>query len=338
MLAKILFVSDLHKVCKDGTSIKGKLEVQSLIQEDLLQYIKNNGVTHVILLGDWYDRGFHDMCATFGAMQEDMALSNSVSGEVYLCVGNHFYLERDDNPEMYMIQPNAFLKPKLPIKCPEKPIFKVVNDLRIGTVKISFFHFNKMNKVYTNTREPDVTYHIGVYHDDVTLPTAIRQREGINKETSSAYLNEVYKNIDLGIHGHIHAKVGVSGVGLISGKQVPIIVPGSLGITQNSESYKHTSVNLPVLTIMDDSAVDVQFAEFSTHLDKLRFYTKAPKTALFNQTDKQDVTFTPSTLKSLPAYLSSRGYNERQLNLISAACTRTLNLVEVVKILTEDPK
>jgi metallophosphoesterase superfamily enzyme len=104
MLARVLFISDLHKRYKDSTSIKGQLEVQQKIQEDIINFNKSYGVTHNIILGDWYDRGFHGLGQAFGAIEMDRRISESVNGNVYLCVGNHFYLERDENPEMYIMK------------------------------------------------------------------------------------------------------------------------------------------------------------------------------------------------------------------------------------------
>lgn len=337
MIAKILFVTDLHKRYKDSTSIKGQLEVQNLIQNDIISFTKEYGITHIVLCGDWYDRGFHGLGQAFGAMEMDRRLSESVGGNVYLCVGNHFFLERDENPEMYIIQPNAFIKPQNDIPVPEEPIFKMVQDLTFGNVKISFFHFNKLNKNYVAAREPNITFHVGVYHDDCVIPGWIRERDGYTGDVSMSHMNMVYNNIDFAVHGHIHTKVGMTNVELNSGRKVPLCIPGSLGITQNIESAKHTTVSLPILEIDDDYSVQMRQKEFSTHMELLKFYApkKSKKENKALDFEKKNFTTTKISNQSLPTFLSSRGYQQHQLKLIDAASHDKLTLSTAVGIITE---
>lgn len=341
VIAKILFITDLHKRWKDSTSIKGQLEVQQKIQEDIIAFNKANGITHNVITGDWYDRGFHGLGQAYGAMEMDRRLSESVNGNVYLCVGNHFYLERDENPEMYIIQPNAFIKPQSNIPVPDKPIFKMVPTLKLGNVQIDFFHYNKLNKNYIAHRDEDTTYHIGVYHDDAVVPGWVREQEGFTGSSTQVYLNQIYSNIDLAIHGHIHTKIGTCDIALANGRKVPLIIPGSLGITQNKENFKHSEVDLPVIIIEDDYSVHLQMAKFSTHLADLRFY--APKKKKQNNLvtegliDNRQVSMTTTTaeLQSLPVFLTKKGYANRHLNLVNAALADTLNLATAVRILAE---
>lgn len=341
MIARILVITDLHKRYKDSTSIKGQLDVQQLIQEDIINFNKNNGITHNIIAGDWYDRGFHGLGQAYGAMEMDRRLSESVNGNVYLCVGNHFYLERDENPEMYIIQPNAFIKPQTNIPLPEKPIFQMTQTLQLGSVQIDFFHYNKLNKDYVAYRKPETTYHIGIYHDDAVLPGWIREQEGYTGSSTQAYFNKIYANIDLAIHGHIHTKIGTATMQLESCRKVPMFVPGSLGITQNKENFKHTDVQLPVIEIDDDSTVHLKVATFSTHINDLRFY--APKrrkreTAVDEgliSSNQLTMSGNIAELQSLPVYLTKKGYTNRHLNLVNAAVSNTLSLATAVRILAE---
>ena len=166
----------------------------------------------------------------YGAMEMDRRVSASVNGNVYLCVGNHFYLERDENPEMYIIQPNSLLRPQYDIPLPEEPIFRVVPQLRIGDVQIDFFHFSKTNKQYVAYREPSTKFHIGIYHDDKCLPGWVREQEGYTGVANQSYFNEIYDNIDLAIHGHIHTRIGMTSIQIANERKVPLCIPGSLGI------------------------------------------------------------------------------------------------------------
>ena len=340
MLARILFISDLHKRYKDSTSIKGQLEVQRKIQEDIIRFNKEAHVTHNVILGDWYDRGFHGLGQAFGAMEMDRRISDSVNGEVYLCVGNHFYLERDENPEMYIIQPNEYLHPQLDIPIPDKPIFKVVRDLRIGNVLISFFHFSKLDKEYYRELPDGVTFHVGVYHDDATLPSWVREQAGYTGGQSQMYFNKVYQNVNLAIHGHIHTKIGAISVP-IGDRKIPMFIPGSLGITQNKESLKHRDVQLPMLDIMEDGTVNVRLATFSTHLSELRFFEIAKKKNLFDEGEVQKkiisgdlkIASGDTTSLTLQSYLNKRGYTDVHLNLVSAAMNNALSIPVAVGIL-----
>ena len=341
MLARILFVTDFHKRYKDSTSIKGLLPVQQRIQEEIIKFCVDNGVTHVIQTGDWYDRGFHGLGQAYGAIEMDRRLSAAVNGNVFICIGNHFYLERDENPEMYIIQPNAFIKPQTAIPVPEKPIFNMVQQLRIGTVQIDFFHYNKLNKDYIAYREPDTTFHIGVYHDDTVVPGWVREQEGFTGASTQSYMNQIYNNIDLAVHGHIHTKIGVTNIQLSDGRKVPMFIPGAISITQNKESFKHTDVQLPIIDIDDDSTVHVKQATFQTHLADLRFYApkKKKEHPLVSEglVDGKQLSLvaTDAELQSLPIYLTKKGYTRRHLNIVNAALSDTLNLATAVRILAE---
>lgn len=341
VLARILFLTDFHKRYKDSTSIKGILPVQQKIQEEIISFIKANDVTHCISTGDWYDSGFHGLGPAYGSMEMDRRLSAAVNGNMYLCIGNHFYLERDENPEMYIIQPNAFIKPLTPIAVPDKPIFNMIQTLQIGQVQIDFFHYNKLNKNYVAYRNPNTTFHIGVYHDDTVVPGWVREQEGYTGASTQSYMDTVYNNIDLAIHGHIHTKIGMTSIQLSSGRKVPMFIPGALSITQNKECFKHQDVQLPLIDIDDDSTVHVKQATFSTHLAELKFYAPKKKKEHPLVTEgligkgQLEMNPTDAELRSLPVYLTKRGYVNRHLNLVNAALSDTLNLATAVRILAE---
>lgn len=342
MLARALFITDLHKPYKDPSSIKGRLVANMKIQQDIIDFIGSHEITHCFVAGDWYDRGFHGLGPAYGAIEMDRRLSAAVNGNVFLCIGNHFYLERDENPEMYIIQPNEWIKPQMDIPVPEKPIFQVVPRLKIGTVQIDFYHYNKVNKNYFSNREDDCTYHIGIYHDDYTLPSWIREMDGFGGASSQEYLAQVYNNIDLALHGHIHSKVGITTIDLATGQKVPLIVPGSLGITQNKECFKHKDVQLPLIEIEDDSSVHLKLVTFSTHIEELTFSDnsqKQKKKVLEEDgvvaTKEFQITESRAELRSLPTFLTKKGYTQTHLNLIDAALSNTLNVGTAVRIIVE---
>lgn len=336
MLAKLLFVTDLHKRYKDTESIKGIVAVQHEIQHDIINFCKEEGVTHVFIAGDWYDRGFHGIGQAYSAMEEDRLLSNCVNGNVYLCVGNHFYLERDENPEMYIIQPCPYMKPKDILQTAERPLFNVVPKVRIGNVQISLFHYNKLNKAYRQQVEPGITYHIGVYHDEVCVPAWIREREGFGGVTSVYEMDRLYEGVDMAVHGHIHTAIGLTQLELSNGRVVPLYVPGSLGISQNKEGIKHTEVQLPLVEIQDDSTVTIRTVPFSTHLDQLSFFkvahAKAKKKVMIDKSIHAGSTDLP---RNLTAYLQQKGYNDRQIKLVNEAMSERLDITTAIGIISE---
>ena len=232
---------------------------------------------------------------------------------------------------MYTIQPCEYVKPRNLLQLAKEPIFKVVPKLRIGPVQINLFHFSKVNKNYVAERDSDTKYNIGVYHDDLCVPGWVREREGFGGSTSSQELTNIYKDIDLAIHGHIHSKIGLTSVELPTGRKVPMFIPGSLGMTQDKELIKHSEVDLPVVEIDDNGVVSVKTARFSTHLDQLQFYkTTNPEKKLTSIDDtKRKVTMTFDA-PSLNAYLSRYGYSEGQLELVRQAGRGELTLHSAV--------
>lgn len=341
MIAKVLFITDLHKRWKDSESIKGSLDVQLKIQEDLIRFNTENGVTHNVIAGDWYDRGFHGLCQSWGATEMDRRLSASVNGNVYLCIGNHFYLERDENPEMYIIQPNPYIKPQYNIPLPDEPIFKVVPRLLLGNVLISFFHFSKINKEYVASRPAGVTYHIGVYHDDATVPGWVSELDGYSCFSTQSYYNRIYDNIDLAIHGHIHSKVGLLKLPIENGKEVPLYIPGSLGITQNKDCMKHTDVDLPLLEITDDGEVKVSTVKFSNYLSDLRFVEskKKKKKSMIAEglipTGDVKINANSAEMASVHTYLRKKGYSDMQLRFLNEAMNKSLTVMKAIRMMQE---
>lgn len=319
MSQTILFAPDLHKRDVDFSSIKGYMRAVELVQQDILRYLQSldTDENYFISLGDWYDKGYRSTGRVYIDAFYDKAIADAVDGNAYICIGNHFFLERDANPEMYLIQPSYLYQPKDSVPMSE-PVFKTVPYLKIGPVQISFFHFNKQDKYYVRPVEEGATFHIGVYHDDCVLPSDIRNLAGYHGSTSNDYLNSVYSNVDMAICGHIHTALGVKNYTLNSGRTVPIVVPGALAITENKEIVKHKSVECPVLTIHDDGSFDMNYVEFSTHMDLLKFYKIKEKTI----GETLEIMGTGSgehilpTAVSLKDFLRKKGYSESDVQKI----------------------
>lgn len=340
MLGRILFVTDLHKRYSDSASVHGQLIAQKLIQEDLIRIIKELEITHLCIAGDWYHRGFHGLCEAFDCMEDDKRISAAVNGNVYICAGNHLYLERDENPEMYIIQPNYLIKPKKKITIPERPVFNLVEDLRIGNVQVSFFHHTKSKtKKYVNTLQDGVTTHIGVYHDELCVPSHIAENEGYMLTSPRSVLDAMYENIDLAIHGHIHTKVGLVVHEDSRGKKTPMFVPGALGIVTKAKKHRHESVDLPVVTINDDSTIQVATTNVRTHMEVLEFYESAKTSEITDDERKQiQIQYENLSVNCLGDFLKTKGYNDTDLKIIGAAQAGALNITDIISSIAEEIK
>lgn len=317
MSKTILFVPDLHKRDVDFSSIKGYIDAVDAVQEDIIKYFDEctSDEKYFIQLGDWYDKGYRSTGHVFKDAYYDRKIADAVGGNAYMCLGNHFFLERDANPEMYLIQPSYLYSPK--DKAPmEKAVFRTVPKLVIGKIQISFFHFSKTNKSYIQEVDPDIEFHIGVYHDDSVLPSDIRDMAGYHGTTSNDYLNHIYSNVDMAICGHIHTSVGLKNYTLNNGRNIPIVVPGALAITENKEIVKHKSVGCPVITVDDNGDFDMRYEVFSTHMEMLRFYKIAEQRKVEDTLDimgsAQGEYIAPMAV-SLKDFLVKKGYNERDL-------------------------
>ena len=328
MLARILFLSDLHKRDCDFSTIAGYTRAVDAVQQDILKFVKEYNVTHLISLGDWYDKGYRSINRANNDRNLDEELAESVNGNFYICLGNHFFLERDNNPEMYLIQPNSFWRPAQPIHA-VNPIIKAVPHLQIGTVQISFFHYSKTDKQYVKERQPGVTYHIGLYHDEIVLPSNIRREANIFTHASTANLDYVLQNVDLALVGHIHKPCPLFYI-TANGRRVPVVVPGSLANTQTGEVF-HTQVNLPLIDIADDSAVSMKLIPFDLHCNILKLYARK-KSAIKAEMMEQVVPEIPQVV-SLKDYLFAKGFKGEHIDLVEAAAEQTLDPLAALRVL-----
>lgn len=276
-LARVLLLYDRHKREDDFKTIKGYIDVQSKQTDDILKCIKEDGITHVIEMGDLYDRGYHKVGAQHADTMDEVAISDAVNGNYYGLIGNHLFLERDSNPEFYLIQPNnyAHLQPAVKKKF-RRQVIRVQDTLVLGCVQFSFFHYDKDNKHYVKAVEEGVKYHIGLYHDDDVVPNSVRAACNIPTQISSSYLNAIYSNITIGFAAHVHVPIGKVYIQLKEGKQVPLFIQGSMLPTSSKESEIFQSVKLPILDIYEDKC-KLSYKEFSCYIGDLKIYKDEDK-------------------------------------------------------------
>jgi predicted phosphodiesterase len=335
MIARVLFVTDLHKRDTDLSSIVGYTNATDAVQQDLLDFIKKQEITHLVSTGDWYDKGYRNVNRLFNDINFDHRLSEAVNGNFYMCLGNHFFLERDSNPEMYLIQPHNTYRPVREVAASQQ-IIKTPLYLRLGDVQISLFHYTKENKNYKAELAPGVTFHVGVYHDIETVPSGIRERSYINgPAVSNVRLAEIYENVDLAIHGHIHTPIGVERV-VVGERQVPLIIPGSLAMTANKASEIHPDVNLPVLFINETGKPVCKMFTFSLHMELMKRYDRKREAQSAPLTDLDEVPFIEIQESiSLDDYLRNKGYKEKYIKLTHDVREKELTPFDVIRLLGE---
>lgn len=331
MAYRLFFPTDLHKRDTDFTSITGYTQATDMVQYDMIKFIQDQSITHMIQTGDWYDKGYRNINRTHSDRNLDEHFKRVLDGHFYMCIGNHFFLERDNNPEMYLIQPHPMHVPAKRISAFE-PVIRTPNKIRVGPVQISLFHFDKENKLYIAQRDPDATYHIGVYHDDAVVPSSVRQKAGFFGETSSVYMAQILENIDLAIVGHIHTPIGVEQI-MVNNRRVPMIIPGSLAITKNSAYELHTEVKLPVVNISDEGEVSCQLYRFSLHADMLKFYDKREAKSAKNNEGIPIAHIDPPKATNLREFLAAKGHNERRLSLVQRVNEATVDPLSGLNIL-----
>lgn len=328
MKARILFVSDLHKRDCDFTTIQGYTNAVDAVQRDLLLFIKKAGITHLISLGDWYDKGYRSINRHSNDRNLDEEFSRAVNGNFYICLGNHFFLERDNNPEMYLIQPHNLYRPTNAIYA-QHQIIRAPDHIQIGGVRISLFHYSKKNKSYHVDLDPSVTYHIGVYHDEVVVPSYVQKDAGLIGGKPSTNLDFLLNNVNLAIVGHLHKPIGAVKI-QAGARTVPMIIPGSLANTANSSTF-HETVNLPVIEIGDDDNVSCMLYTFSLHTDLLRLYKRkeSPTKAILPE---QAVMSIPQTINARD-FLRAKGFTENHITLVDEASERTLDPLTGLRLL-----
>lgn len=315
MTYRILFLGDLHKRDLDFSTINGYTTAVDAVQADILQFIKDRGITHLVSLGDWYDKGYRSINRANNDRNWDEELSAAVGGNFYICLGNHFFLERDNNPEMYLIQPSELYKPTHEIYA-TKPIIKAPASFRVGSIQVSLFHYSKAHKLYKTVLDPDVTYHVGIYHDEVVVPTWAQKEGGLIGGSPGTRIEEILDNVNLAIVGHIHKPVGAIKVP-VNGHEVPMIIPGSLSNTSNGPAY-HDSVKLPVLEIQEGATrPSCMLYQFTLHCEMLRLYRKK-ETAVKMETPAQAIADIPKTI-GVKDYLRAKGYEDAHVSLVEAA-------------------
>ena len=351
MLAKIGFAGDLHKRPLDISTITGYVDCTIAVQKDLRRVVEEQGLTHFVSLGDWYDRGYaSDIDASSADIDADMEFDKLLKGNFYGVIGNHIRLRMDSNPELSLIQPHPTLKSRRKVTR-EHQVIKTPDVLRIGDVQISFMHHSVTKKSveeYKPTRQPWATYHIAIFHTPKIVPSD--KLIGTNYQMSSSpntAIARTLQGVDLALCGDIHNAIGKFIVNTGPGVACTMVVPGSLTNTDSSEKNRHTEVMMPIITIEDDSSVKLEFLRFDLKTNMLTFHIKSGDTvkekllstrikevkSLYDE-DLNGITI-PATMDevmSLNAFMAYQRYTEADKDIVRSIINDPSDISALIKI------
>jgi DNA repair exonuclease SbcCD nuclease subunit len=332
MYAKILVLNDWHWRDTDFKSIRGYTDATTATFKDVVAYMKNNGVTHLILGGDTIDKGYRSAFATFEHTMMMLEMNECVNGEVYNCIGNHLFLERDNNPEMYWIQPSDLAKPKRKLHV-TRQLMKTVPFLCLGNTQISFFHYTKEHKAYVQELQPGMRNHIGIYHDSNVVPSTVLKNvyPDMKHNTTAEYLDHIYRNVDVAIVAHIHKPLGRFQVDTLS-RTLTVWCPGSMAVTKFSPVEIHEFVEAPIIEI-DDTGMSLSSARFDLHIELLEFVGQKDMTASIFETEKTQFSGGASLYHiNMAQYLLQKGATGPAVEAAELASRGALGINEVVQL------
>lgn len=342
---KILFIPDLHWRDIAYPSIRNSLQIQDKIMDDLSQIIVEQGITHIVQMGDWCDKGYTEEEAKYAHERRVTNWSSLVNGNLAMCIGNHMFIQSVRNPEYYWIQPHPkYHTPKRSVR--GTPLVKTPDSIRVGGLQISLFHFDRVNKDYWGVRDDDAIYHVGVYHDDSVMPPHVKLKENINTPTPNSYLQKVFENVDHAIFGHIHTKYDTFSWNIGTGKELLVDICGSASIT--NIKYNHATCRMPVYEI-DGNKIKLSYIEQPTYVQELIFSSvdsiKEHKKLLDKSLEAEVLDYKAEALSSQLAslgvmnahdYLRGKGIPPRLLKLYNKLKVTSLNFDELLKMEVEE--
>lgn len=345
---KIAFAGDLHKRSRDITTIEGYVQCNIAVQRALMQMLTDLEVDTFISLGDWYDKGYiNDVSASLADYDLDIQMSAQLKGNFYGLIGNHIRLAMDSNPELHIIQPHPEYKSRRAVARTEQ-IMKTPDILRLNDVQISFMH-HRMNVndclAYKPTRQPWAKYHIALFHTPYIVPNSklLDTNYGYNSSPNSK-IGETLAGVDLAIVGDIHNAIGPFQVSTPTGVMT-MIVPGSLTNVDAGENSRHTSINIPIVTIDDDSNVTLQYQPFDlkTNLvtfkkknieesrEKLKSLRGKPVKELYSAKDMVAmIENRDEAMMSLNAFMRAQGYTEQDRRLVKMVIDNPRDIQAVI--------
>lgn len=357
MKYKVLFGGDLHKRMKDITTIRGYVRACTKVQLDIMNKIKELGITHFIHIGDWFDSGYgSDVAAALTHTDIDIEMAKLLNGNFYGLIGNHIKIRMDSNPELFLIQPHNVYKSRYPVTR-INPIIRTPKDLILNGVQIHFIHWNKDAESafeYKALINKDCHYHVGLYHTEYIIPTHYLHNMGMKTVVNdNSMISAALEDIDLAIVGHIHKPIGTFKINKVDGKSTTMIVPGSLTNTDAGELNRHHYVDLPMLEIEEDGRVSLSYIRQDLHTEDLMFLKKNisddtreklkslrgnSKETLYEELENTTFVGEASSFLSLNSFMKQQGYTRGDKSMIRQVINEPDNITPLLSIYKEESK
>lgn len=351
MKYKIAFAGDLHKRPKDISTIKGYVKCCDAVQDSLIKLIEDEGITHFVSLGDWYDKGYvDDVSSALADVSREEHMNRLLNGNFYGVIGNHIRLRLDSNPELMLIQPHPSIKSRKSVKR-TTPIINTPSSFLVGNVQISLVHHIPGNdgvEDYSIHRLPGVKYHVACVHDPKFIPNSELSRTSHPPTQSlNSQISRVLDSVDLCICGDIHTPLGMFDIS----PNTKMIVPGSLTNTNASVKGRHGSIKVPIISIDDElDSVSLNYYEFDLHLNMLDFDDKSElkvadklKTIRGNNIQKlyedkpiECIISSGISSMSFGSFLNEQQYTQNDKTLIKSTIRDPNNIINLIKTHYDD--
>ena len=279
MVYKVMIAGDLHKRTKDISTIRGYSKACKHVQLDIMDTIQNEGITHFISLGDWFDGGYgSDVAAALVHTDIDRDMSRLLHGNFYGLIGNHIRIKMDSNPELFLIQPHPVYTSRHEVNRDEQ-IIKTPDTLVLNGVEFILKHWNPVadNVMdYSVNINLECKHHIALFHTEQVIPAQLLS--GMNMGytiANESRISQALNGVDVAIVGHIHKAIGAHVIkSTTGGKDTLLIVPGSLTNTDAGTRARHEYIDIPIFTIYEDGTFQLDYHRQSLHTEELTFFRK----------------------------------------------------------------
>jgi hypothetical protein len=329
-----MFYTDWHFTAVDFKSLGGYVANNNRLLADVIEHVAYGKYTHIFGTGDIFDRGFTNISQYEHYMNGLEVLTSLVKGNHYECLGNHFYVQRIHNPELYLIQPveEPFVGSDLPqgVIARTEPVIRLTDTVQLGCVQVSFHHYNPQHEYRNIPRNPKTKLHIAIFHDDNCLPNSVLQKMNIPVVSDASELASLFAGVDIAYMGHIHLNLGNSRY-----NNTTVMVPGSMVPTSvKSGSLFH---DIELLTIeCDDETYTLGSVKFDRGIANMR--TRVDKREMNKEVKKQTTAakglMPHGRYFSLTEYAEKAGINPMHIQIIRDAGDNKLVLEHIEQYLT----
>ena len=275
---KVMIAGDLHKRMKDISTIKGYCNACKHVQLDLIDYIKQNNVTHFISAGDWFHGGYgSDVAAALCHTDIDRDMADALNGNFYGVIGNHIRIQMDSNPELFLIQPHPVYRSRHDVNRNEQ-IIKTPDRIVLNGCEFLLKHWNPVAEGaldYKCELDPECLHHFAIFHTEQIIPAPLLH--GLNMAhviSDESNISKALNGVEIAIVGHIHKVIGSHIIRSSTGRDTLMIIPGSLTNTDAGKKARHEFIDIPIITIKESGEYTLEYHKQSLHTDELTFYQK----------------------------------------------------------------